>query len=77
MEEFFDEEIERRQHAIAKKYGFKLAEHALHLYQLNRGVLVTPFHNMMLTSPAHTAGDVARLLEVLAGALDELGLATV
>jgi glutamate-1-semialdehyde 2,1-aminomutase len=52
-------------------------EHALHLYQLNRGVLVTPFHNMMLTSPAHTAGDVARLLEVLAGALDELGLATV
>jgi glutamate-1-semialdehyde 2,1-aminomutase len=52
-------------------------EHALHLYQLNRGVLVTPFHNMMLTSPAHTAGDVARLLEVLAGALDELGLVTV
>jgi Fur family ferric uptake transcriptional regulator len=32
VEEFFDEEIERRQHAIAKKHGFKLAEHALHLY---------------------------------------------
>jgi glutamate-1-semialdehyde 2,1-aminomutase len=52
-------------------------EHALHLYQLNRGVLVTPFHNMMLTSPAHTAEDVARLLAVLGAALDELGLATV
>jgi Fur family ferric uptake transcriptional regulator len=32
VEEFFDEEIERRQHAIAEKHGFKLAEHALHLY---------------------------------------------
>jgi len=32
VEEFFDEEIERRQHAIARERGFKLAEHALHLY---------------------------------------------
>lgn len=52
-------------------------EHALHLYQLNRGVLVTPFHNMMLTSPAHTAADVQLLLGTLGGALDELGLAAV
>jgi glutamate-1-semialdehyde 2,1-aminomutase len=52
-------------------------EHALHLYQLNRGVLVTPFHNMMLTSPAHTAADVERLLGVLGSALDELGLTAV
>lgn len=49
-------------------------EHALHLYLLNRGVLVTPFHNMMLTSPAHTAEDVDRLLALLAAALDELAL---
>lgn len=32
VEEFFDEEIEKRQHAIAKEQGFVLAEHALALY---------------------------------------------
>lgn len=32
VEEFYDPEIEKRQHAIAAERGFKLAEHALHLY---------------------------------------------
>jgi Fur family ferric uptake transcriptional regulator len=32
VEEFFDEEIERRQHSIAEQRGFILAEHALALY---------------------------------------------
>lgn len=32
VEEFFDEEIERRQQAIAAERGFKLSEHALALY---------------------------------------------
>ena len=32
VEEFFDEEIERRQHRIAEERGFKLSEHALALY---------------------------------------------
>jgi len=32
VEEFFDEEIERRQQSIANERGFKLAEHALALY---------------------------------------------
>ena len=32
VEEFFDEEIERRQHSIAEQRGFTLAEHALALY---------------------------------------------
>ena len=27
-------------------------ERAIHLFLLNRGVLLTPFHNMMLVSPA-------------------------
>jgi glutamate-1-semialdehyde 2,1-aminomutase len=36
-------------------------EHLLHLYLLNRGLLVTPFHNMMLVSPATTAEQVDRL----------------
>ncbi len=37
-------------------------EHLLHLALLNRGVLITPFHNMLLCSPATTATDVQRLL---------------
>jgi len=32
VEEFYDPEIERRQHAVAAERGYKLAEHALHLY---------------------------------------------
>ncbi len=32
VEEFFDPEIEKRQHAIAQAKGFELQEHALSLY---------------------------------------------
>ena len=32
VEEFFDAEIEKRQHKIAEDRGFKLADHALSLY---------------------------------------------
>jgi len=35
-----------------------------HLFMLNRGVLLTPFHSMMLVSPDTTEADVARLLGV-------------
>ncbi len=38
-------------------------EHLIHLALLNRGVLITPFHNMMLVCPATSAADVARLLK--------------
>ncbi len=44
----------------------------IHLYLLNRGVLITPFHNMALMSPATTAEDVDRHTEVYAEAADEL-----
>ncbi len=50
-------------------------EHALHLYLLNRGVLVTPFHNMMLVSPVTTAAQIDLLLTTLDAALDAFGLA--
>jgi glutamate-1-semialdehyde 2,1-aminomutase len=33
-------------------------ERFLHLYELNRGVLLTPFHNMALMCPETTEGDV-------------------
>jgi glutamate-1-semialdehyde 2,1-aminomutase len=37
----------------------------IHLYLLNRGILMTPFHNMALMSPATTAEDVDRHTELL------------
>jgi glutamate-1-semialdehyde 2,1-aminomutase len=44
----------------------------IHLYLLNRGILITPFHNMALMSPATTAEDVDRHTEVFDRAADEL-----
>ena len=32
----------------------------LHLYTLNRGIVMTPFHNMALMCPATTEADVDR-----------------
>ena len=40
-------------------------EKALHLFCLNRGVLITPFHNMMLVCPATAPEDIDTLLRVL------------
>jgi glutamate-1-semialdehyde 2,1-aminomutase len=44
----------------------------IHLYLLNRGILMTPFHNMALMSPATTADDVDRHTAVFGQAADEL-----
>jgi glutamate-1-semialdehyde 2,1-aminomutase len=44
----------------------------LHLYLLNRGVLLTPFHNMALMSPATEPGHVDRHTEEFAAAVDAL-----
>ncbi len=43
-------------------------EHLVHLALLNRGVMITPFHNMLLASPVTSDDDVARLL----AAFDEI-----
>ena len=47
-------------------------EDVLHLFMLNRGVLITPFHNMALMSPATTEADVDRHTEVFAEAVAAL-----
>jgi glutamate-1-semialdehyde 2,1-aminomutase len=47
-------------------------EDFLHTYLMNRGVLLTPFHNMALMCPQTTVDDVARHHEVFAAALAEL-----
>jgi glutamate-1-semialdehyde 2,1-aminomutase len=44
----------------------------LHLYLANRGVLITPFHNMALMCPATTAADVDAHTALFAAAADEL-----
>jgi glutamate-1-semialdehyde 2,1-aminomutase len=49
-----------------------LLDRLIHLYALNRGVLLTPFHNMALMSPATSEADVDRHSEVFAAAVAEL-----
>jgi glutamate-1-semialdehyde 2,1-aminomutase len=44
----------------------------LHLHALNRGLLLTPFHNMALMSPATTEADVDRHTEAFAECASEL-----
>jgi glutamate-1-semialdehyde 2,1-aminomutase len=47
-------------------------ERYLHLYTLNRGVLLTPFHNMALMCPDTTAADIDQHTLLFAEALSEL-----
>jgi glutamate-1-semialdehyde 2,1-aminomutase len=47
-------------------------EEYLHLFLLNRGVLITPFHNMALMSPATDANDVDRHTEAFGEACELL-----
>ncbi len=49
-----------------------LLEDYLHLFGVNRGVLLTPFHNMALMCPDTSADDVARHQRVFDEALDLL-----
>lgn len=50
-------------------------EAAIHLYLLNRGCLITPFHNMMLCSPATGFDEVDRFVAVFDACIEELRLA--
>jgi glutamate-1-semialdehyde 2,1-aminomutase len=52
--------------------GDRGLEEYLHLYLLNRGVLITPFHNMALMCPATSEEDVDRHSEAFDAALAEL-----
>jgi glutamate-1-semialdehyde 2,1-aminomutase len=44
----------------------------MHLYTINRGILMTPFHNMALMCPATTEADADAHTAVFAAAVDEL-----
>ncbi len=63
----------------AARDGAEQAAHAdfelerfLHLWALNRGLLMTPFHNMALMSPVTTEADVDLHTAVFAEALEAL-----
>jgi glutamate-1-semialdehyde 2,1-aminomutase len=47
-------------------------ERYLHLSMLNRGVLITPFHNMMLVCPHTERGDTDALVAAFAAGVDAL-----
>ena len=49
-----------------------LLDRLIHLYVLNRGILLTPFHNMALMSPATTEADVDLHTEVFGEVAREL-----
>jgi glutamate-1-semialdehyde 2,1-aminomutase len=48
-------------------------ERFMHLYAMNRGILLTPFHNMALMSPQTEMDDVDRHTKVFREAVRELG----
>jgi len=56
----------------ARAAQHEVLEHAIHLFLLNRGVLLTPFHNMMLVCPATSEADIDQLLQVLEECLTTL-----
>jgi glutamate-1-semialdehyde 2,1-aminomutase len=39
---------------------------------MNRGVMITPFHNMMLVCPQTSDADIDRLTQALSDMIDEL-----
>jgi glutamate-1-semialdehyde 2,1-aminomutase len=47
-------------------------ETLFHLYMINRGILITPFHSMLLMCPATTAAEVERYLAVFEEFCDAL-----
>jgi glutamate-1-semialdehyde 2,1-aminomutase len=61
-----------RDGAESERGAWPELEHAIHLYLLNRGVLLTPFHNMMLCSPSTTTAHADRLLAALRDCLREI-----
>jgi glutamate-1-semialdehyde 2,1-aminomutase len=47
-------------------------ERFMHLYAMNRGILLTPFHNMALMCPQTEPEDVDKHTKVFREALNEL-----
>jgi glutamate-1-semialdehyde 2,1-aminomutase len=52
-------------------FDWALVEYT-HLFLLNRGLVITPFHNMMLTAPTTTPADVEALIGAWTACMEEL-----
>ena len=61
----------RTGHAAELAFDDEL-EQCIHLYLLNRGIMITPFHNMMLACPATQLADIDRLIQGLEAFIQEL-----
>ena len=61
-----------RDGAAAAAAGDAELEAYMHLFALNRGILLTPFHNMALFTPQHTVVDVDRHTAVFGSALERI-----
>jgi glutamate-1-semialdehyde 2,1-aminomutase len=66
VEIVFAPEAPREAGAMRKALAQKRLNHALHLYLINRGVLIAPFHMMMLVSPATIEAQIDRLADAIA-----------
>ena len=67
--------LRRRRRAPApsrRRRAIRQLDEYLHLYLLNRGVLITPFHNMALMCPATTEEQVDRAHRGIRAAVAEL-----
>ncbi|MGQ9724988.1 MAG: transaminase [Tepidimonas sp.] len=73
MELQFTPATPRNAHDV-RRAAHPALEESLHLFMLNRGVLLTPFHGMMLCSPATDTAHVDQLLTVFDEWLAALGL---
>ena len=64
------------EYALGFDSGAQEGDHELdafmHLWAINRGILLTPFHNMALMSPFHVDADVHLHTEVFGAAVDAL-----
>ena len=70
-EYLFTERRPRNGNEAANAADFEM-DQFMHLYTLNRGILMTPFHNMALMCPATTAADIDHHTTVFRQAVKEL-----
>ena len=70
--EFMCCEVPPRNGLEASRVIHQPIDRAVHHYLLNRGVVITPFHNMMLVCPATTDENVSTLINQLDSCLAEL-----
>ena len=70
--EFMCCEAPPRNGTEASKVIHQPIDAAVHHYLLNRGVVITPFHNMMLICPATLEKNVSTLINELDHCISEL-----